>query len=196
MQEIVRSLSALKGVRHAAIYKQGVLTHEDLTAAQEASLISSSLIISQIFSAAKAIGKSHNEVFIGVNSGYLAGFQLSDNCVALLVTEKKINFPMMSVGVKSAAEMLRQLVKEEQSEPDNNDALRPVFDRYAYLLTDFLGPVAPIIVDDAVDAWKKTYVQSPQNLPHLLALIAAEMDSPKEQASFLAQAEKITLSNL
>jgi len=199
MQTIVDSLCALKGVRHAAIYKQGELIHSDLTEAQQASLMKSSVVISQIFSAVEAIGKTHNEIFIGVDSGYLAGFRLHTDYVALLLTEKKINFPMMSMGVKSASEMIKQLAQQEQAELERlrlisqahvvpevptEALLIPVFESYTTLLIGFLGPAAEIVVDEAVDTWKKTYVQRVENLPYLLALLEAELDSPQEREAF------------
>lgn len=210
MQDIVDSLCALKGVRHAAIYKQGELTYSNLTEAQQVSLINSSVVISQIFSAIEAIGKTHNEIFIGVDSGYLAGFRLHTDYVALLLTEKKINFPMMSMGVKSASEMIRQLEQKEQAERDRlesiaatsqpqqspevptEQSLLPVLDSYTQLLREFLGPAAEILVEDAVDTWKKTYVQRAQNLPYLLALLEAELDSPQERQAFIKKAAGVT----
>ncbi|PWQ96326.1 hypothetical protein [Leucothrix arctica] len=205
MQVIVDSLCALKGVRHAAIYKQGKLIYSGLTKAQQASLIKSSVVIAQIFSAAEAIGKTHNEIFIGVDSGYLAGFRLHSGYIALLMTEKKINFPMMSMGVKSASESIKQLVQQEQAELDRlailsasqsttvsavptEESLRPVFNSYTKILTGFLGPAAEILVEDAIDTWKQTYVQRAQNLPYLLALLEAELDSPQERQAFSTKA--------
>lgn len=205
MQEVVDSLCALKGVRHAAIYRQGELIHSSLTEAQQASLIKSSAVISQIFSAVEAIGKTHNEIFIGVDSGYLAGFKLHTGYVALLITEKKINFPMVSMGVKSASEAVKQLEQQKQAELDRlrllsenqtiavaevptEALLLPMLDSYTKLLASFLGPAAVVLVEDAVNTWKKTYVQSPQNLPYLLALLEAELDSPQERELFLTKA--------
>jgi predicted regulator of Ras-like GTPase activity (Roadblock/LC7/MglB family) len=207
MQAIVDSLCALKGVRHAAIYKQGELTHSCLTEAQQASLMKSSEVISQIFSAAEAIGKTHNEIFIGVDSGYLAGFRLQTGYVALLLTEKKINFPMISMGVKSASETIKQLVQQEQTELERlrlmnqvepevptEELLIPVLESYTTLLTGFLGPAAEIVVEEAVDTWKKTYVQRAENLPYLLALLEAELDSPQEREAFATKAAGVVLT--
>jgi predicted regulator of Ras-like GTPase activity (Roadblock/LC7/MglB family) len=215
MQAIVDSLCALKGVRHAAIYKQGELTHSNLTVAQQASLIKSSAVILQVFTAAEAIGKTHNEIFIGVKSGYLAGFKLHTGYVVLLLTEKKINFPMMSMGVKSASETIKQLLHEEQLELDRlarlsvgktsivkssdlsilptEESLRPAFDSYTKILTGFIGPAAEILVEEAVETWKQTYVQRAENLPYLLALLEAELDSPQERHAFATKAAEVTL---
>lgn len=211
MQDIVDSLCALKGVRHAAIYKQGELVHSNLTEAQQSSLKKSSAVISQIFSAADAIGKTHNEIFLGVESGYLAGFRLDKGHIALLLTEKKINFPMMSMGVKSASEAIKQLVQQEQDELERlrllaansqpvaavdvptDESLVPVFDSYTKLLMGFLGPAAEVVVEDAVESWKKTYVQSTKNLPYLLALLEAELDSPEEREAFSIKAAGVKL---
>ena len=213
MLDIVESLNALKGVRHAAIYKQGQLTHHQLTEAQQASLIKSSAVISQIFSAAEAIGKSHDEIFIGVDSGYLAGFRLHAGYVALLITEKKINFPLISMGVKSASESIKQMIEEEQAEAariaaysasatnapsqiPTDESLRPVFESYTKLLTMYVGPAAEVLVEDAIETWKETYLQRPQNLPFLVALLEEELESPQERQSFADKAAEVALPTM
>ena len=76
----------------------------------------------------------------------------------------------------------------EEAEVPVEESLRPIFDRYTRLLTTYLGPAASVIVDDAIDVWKKTYLQTPDNLPHLIAILEKELDSKKERQAFSAKA--------
>ena len=111
------------------------------------------------------------------------------------------------MGVKSASETIKQLVQQEQTELERlrlmnqvepevptEELLIPVLESYTKLLTGFLGPAAEIVVEEAVDTWKKTYVQRAENLPYLLALLEAELDSPQEREAFATKAAGVVLS--
>lgn len=214
MQAIVDTLTALSGVRHVGIYKNGEVIGSNFTDELQEAMLNSSEVISQLFLALESVEKTHNEIFIGVNSGYLAGFRLHAGHVAVLLTDKKLNFPMISMGIKSAAERLKQELEEAQqkleyqqnslaaaaevsvtSEP-TNEALLPIINQYVYILTEFLGPAASVVVEDAVDEWKGTYVQSSSNLTHLVTLLLKELDTVKEKQLFKAKADRVILTDM
>lgn len=208
MQAIVETLCALSGVRHAGIYKNSELISDNFPENQTSQMTSSSHIVDQIFSALESVNKSHNELYFGIDSGYLAAFRLQDGYVALLLTDKKINVPMISMAIKSASQTIKQQAEDklgaqdrlvpisEIETPDKGkepeipveESLRPIFDRYTRLLTTYLGPAASVIVDDAIDTWKATYQQTPNNLPHLVAILEQALDSKKEKQEFSAKA--------
>lgn len=208
MQAIVETLCALSGVSHAGIYKNSELVSSNFPDNQTSPMTRSSHVIGQLFSALESVNKSHNELYFGIDSGYLAAFRLQDGYVALLLTDKKINVPMISMAIKSASQTIKQQAEEDRAEqsrlaqpsplntPDEieeavvpvEESLRPIFDRYTRLLTTYLGPAASVIVDDAIEVWKKTYLQTPDNLPHLIAILEKELDSEKERQAFSAKA--------
>jgi hypothetical protein len=214
MQAIVETLTALNGVRHVGIYKNGEVLGSNFTDELEQAMLNSSEVISQLFLALESVEKTHNEIFIGVDSGYLAGFWLYAGHVAVLLTEKKINFPMISMGIKSAAERLKQELEEaqqkfeqqqtalaaandvsESSEPTNEELI-PFINQYVYILTEFLGPAASVVVEDAVTEWKGTYVQSPNNLTYLVTLLLKELDTVNEKQLFKAKADRVILTDM
>ena len=214
MQAIVDTLTALSGVRHVGIYKNGEVLGSNFTDDFQQSMLNSSEVISQLFLALESVEKTHNEIFIGVNSGYLAGFRMHSGHVAVLLTEKKLNFPMISMGIKSAAERLKQELEETQkkfeqqqivssaadeavaSTEPTNEALLPAINQYVYILTEFLGPAASVVVEDAVEEWKGTYVQSSSNLTYLVALLLKELDTVKEKQLFKAKADRVILTDM
>lgn len=213
MQSIVETLSALNGVRHVGIYKQKKIISSNFSEEVEVAMSHSSDLVAQIFLALEAVKKTHNEIFIGIDSGYLAGFRLFGGHIALLLTDKKINFPMVSMGVKSASEMLKQHAEElEQQlarqsqvagEPvesveaiPTDESLIPVFNQYVYILTEFLGPAASVVVHDAVEQWKGTYVQSANNLPYLVALLENELETSKEKQLFNLRVESVNVPDM
>ena len=176
-------------------------------------MLNSSEVLAQIFLALESVEKSHNEIFIGLESGYLAGFRLFGGHVALLLTDKKINFPMVSMGIKSASERLKQTLEEEQQlaglslSSENNtqdkppteptdERLIPVINQYVYILTEYLGPAAGIVVEDAVEEWKGAYEQAPNNLTYLIALLENELDTIREKQLFRLKVEKVPLPDM
>jgi len=208
MQTIVDTLTALNGVRHVGIYKNGEIVSANFTSEHQQAMLNSSEIVTQVFLALEAVEKTHNEIFIGIDSGYLAGFRLFGGHVAILLTDKKINFPMVSMGIKSASEMLKQQVEEAQQaqarqdqvvspnaavlEVDPTDeTLIPVIEQYVYILTALLGPAARVVVDDAVEQWKGTYVQSTNNLTYLVAMLENELETENEKKLFKSEVERV-----
>lgn len=213
MQAIVETLSALNGVRHVGIYKNGEVLGTNFTPEAQQAMLGSSELVAQIFLALEAVEKTHNEIFIGINSGYLAGFRLFGGHVVLLLTDKKINMPMLSMGIKSASEMLKQQLEEAQKNQarqgqftyqnidvavvdPTSEMLIPVVNQYIYILTEFLGPAAKVVVDDAVEGWKGKYDQTPSNLTYLVALLKNELETDKEKQLFMARIDKVIVPDM
>lgn len=114
MEQIVNSISRLKGVYHASIYKDGEQLASTFDEDQYDSMLDSADVISQIFSALEAIEQSHNEIFFSIGKHYLAAYLLNDDYIVLLLTEKKINFPLINMGIKSAAGKIAHKAKSQQ----------------------------------------------------------------------------------
>ncbi|MGB1310145.1 MAG: hypothetical protein ACPG47_02995 [Leucothrix sp.] len=214
MQAIVETLTALSGVRQVGVYKNGAIISSNFSDELQDAMASSSEVIAQVFLALESVEKTHNEVFVGINSGYLAGFRLFGGHVILLLTDKKINLPMISMGIKSASEMLKQqsaeamqLIAAQQNQAaglpqetmvtePTHEAIVPVIHQYIYILTEFLGPAASVVVADAVEQWKRDYDQRPNNLTYLLASLENQLDTDKEKQLFKAKAEMVILPDM
>ena len=209
MQAILESISALNGVRYAAIYKAGQLLASNFVADRTEAINRSGDMLGQAFSALSAVNKSHDEIFFSLQDGYLAAFKLQDGHLAILETEKKINFPMISLGLRSVSETLRQQAEERQAELERqerllaasnlsepeiplNHELIPQFESYISLLTTYLGPAARVVVADAVDIWKRDYDQTEKNLPYLTALLEDSLELEGERKKFSLQAADIS----
>ena len=62
MQAIVETLTALNGVRHVGIYKNGEVLGSNFTDELEQAMLNSSEVISQLFLALESVEKTHNEI--------------------------------------------------------------------------------------------------------------------------------------
>ncbi len=207
MKQIVKSLSRLKGVHHATIYKDGELLASSFDRSKSDAMLDSAEIMAQIFSALEAIEQSHDEIFFSIGENYLVAYLLSDSHIALLLTDKKINFPLIGMGVKSASGKISRKAKEEEkrkteeashetkiqatSDIPTDEAYHDKFEQLSVALIEYLGPAAKFVVEDSVSLWKKKYIQNTENLPHLVEFIVAELSTDSEKEQFSKQANKI-----
>ncbi len=209
-EQIVGNISGLRGVLNACLYKDGKQLASSFPNEQNESIINAAEIIEQAFSALESIQKSHSEMYFSVDGKYLAAYKLHDAHFAILLTEKKINFPLIHMGIKSASEKLKHALDEQEKERalaeaqkqtaesptgmsvPTNSSLVTTLNQYSAVLTSFLGPAARFVVDDCVDAWKQKYTQTEENLPHLIELIQQELDSDDEKESFAKQIQLMT----
>ncbi len=199
MKSIVNSISNLKGVHYACIYHNGKQLASTFPE-DEASLARAHEIIDQIFSALLSIKRSYNEIYFSFGDNFLAAFLMHDNHIALLLTEKKINFPLINMGVKSASTKIRLKSEAEKlrysatlssiSHPASvsnsgiNPDIEPILEKLSTKMVYFLGPAAPLVLEDCLKQWKEKYIQSKENLPHLIELIQKELDSEGEKNEF------------
>ncbi len=204
MESILKGITLLRGVHYACIYQEGKEPVSTFPDEMSASMNLSHDLIDQIFSALKAIDKSHNEIYFSMGDRFLVGYLMHETCIAILLTDKKINFPLVHMGIKSASAKIQRKIKEEQQEkiarlapqqvaaeqvPPTDEELQPVLDQLSTILKKYLGPAAIFVFEDDVKKWKKTYIQSHENLPHLVEIIKQELDPNKEQADFYQQAK-------
>ncbi|PID46461.1 MAG: hypothetical protein CSB47_03955 [Proteobacteria bacterium] len=214
MQTVVDTLCSLAGVRYAGIYQDGEPLGSNFPESQQAAMMNSSGIMSQIFFALDSVQKTHDELYFGVEGGYLAAFCLDKGRVALLLTDRKVNFPMISMAVKSASETIKHQLATKQPEqshqqfsttpdaqtatptaaPPVEDSLQSIIEQYTHILTDLIGSSAHVMVDEAVTRWKKTYVQTPDNLPYLLMILKETLESDQDKEAFMARAADVPAS--
>jgi predicted regulator of Ras-like GTPase activity (Roadblock/LC7/MglB family) len=211
MENILKNIAILRGVHHVCIYQEGKEPVSNFPVDAHEAMALSHDLIDQIFSALKAIDKSHNEIYFSIGDKFLVGYLLGETCIVLLLTDKKINFPLLNMGIKSAAMKVKRIIKEQEKQkivpqmlaptpiarrdsvqsiaPDSE--LQEVLDKLLNILKQYLGPAAIFIFEDEVAKWNKTYVQNRENLPHLVDIIKKGLDPNKEQADFLKQAQVV-----
>lgn len=207
--QIVTNLSGLRGVHYASLHKDDQELATSFPSDMAESIGQASSLVEQAFGAIEAIGKSHDEMYFSVEDRYLAMFRLYDSHIAVLLTDKKINFPLIHMGIKSASEKIKQFIEAEEKKKEleaaqakatttgtalivpTNESLLTIFNEYSAVLTSFLGPAARFVVDDCVDQWKHRYLQTPENLGYLVELIQEELDSDEEKEKFAQQVNAI-----
>ena len=204
MESILKGIALLRGVHHACIYQEGKDPVSTFPDDMSDSMALSHDLIDQIFSALKAIDKSHNEIYFSIGGKFLVGYLIHETCVAILLTDKKINFPLVNMGIKSASAKIQRKIKEEQEAkiaslspqaaidqiPPTDTELQPVLDQLSEILKKYLGPAAIFVFEDDVEKWKKTYLQTSENIPHLIGIVQQGLD-PVEQKEFAQQAQDV-----
>ena len=175
-------------------------------------------MVEQVFSALQAIDKSHDELYFSVEDKLLAAYLMFDSHIAILLTEKKINFPLIHMGIRSAsAKIKRQIALTTEvetttaSEPENevqesspekvtdtqvkSDSADPeldsILDKLLKELINYFGPAAKFVLEDAVIQWETKYVRSRNNIPELGEMLQEELDTAEEKRDFSQFVTKI-----
>jgi hypothetical protein len=120
MEKILQGISQLKGVNHACIYNfkqddKGFLG-TTFPATQQENIQNSTDMIEQVFSALQAIDKKHNELYFSVENKYLAAYLMDEQHIAILLTEKRINFPLIHMGIRSASKKLQNKLRSQRQQ--------------------------------------------------------------------------------
>lgn len=203
MENILKGIAILRGVHYACICQEGKRPVSTFPDGLNESMTLSYDLIEQIFSALKAIDKSHNEIYFSIGDKFLVGYLMHETCIAILLTDKKINFPLINIVIKSASAKIHRKIAEEQQAkiarlaPQGEatqptlEILQPVLAQLSDILKKYLGPAAIFVFEDDVKKWKKRHVQSVENLPHLVEITMQGLDPNTEQAEFSEQAHAI-----
>lgn len=110
IEGVLAQLTALKGVNHAGVYSDRHGLFSTLPAGQQAGIGNAARMIGQIFAALRSIDMAHNEVYVEFDDILIAAYEIPDSILVLLSTERRINFPMVGMGVKSVAAKIRELL--------------------------------------------------------------------------------------
>ncbi len=203
MDNVLKSIQTLNGVYDVCIYHESSILGSTFSDEKNHPIKTAIPIVEQIFSALASIEQQHDELYIHVGDKLLVIYRFIDCCSFLLLTDKRVNFPLINMGVKSAIGKLRGLKHQAEKQPTAMSnalpvrlspptaSIQPILNQWRDLLFDYFGPVAPLIFNDALYAWQHTESADQSNLPRLLALLLAEFDSVKEREAFQKRAEAV-----
>ena len=203
MDSVLKSIQTLNGVYDVCIYHESSILGSTFSDEKNHPIKTAIPIVEQIFSALASIEQQHDELYIHVGDKLLVIYRFMDCCSFLLLTDKKVNFPLINMGVKSAVGKLRGMIHQAEKQPSSmpgapplrlsppTASIQPILNQWRDLLFDYFGPIAPLIFNDALYAWQHTGSTDQPNLPRLLTLLLAEFDSAKERDAFQKRAEAI-----
>lgn len=209
MDDILESIKGLRGVHDVCIYHDHQILGSTFPLAQQAPIHAAVPMLEQVFAALQTIQQDHEEMYMAIGDQQLIAYQIKDCGTVLLLTEKRVNIPLVHMGVKSAGNKLKAALAMRAATPIQTAAtviatppaatvqeeasveidLKPILDQLQTLLLDYFGPAARFIFSDALDEWKQQGAPQYQNLGQLLDLLLAEFDSGQEKHSFQRSAE-------
>jgi predicted regulator of Ras-like GTPase activity (Roadblock/LC7/MglB family) len=215
IENILTTISKLKGVQHACLYRDGkdVLStfpdnFKDITVLGQK--------MEQIFFGLQAVDKSHDEIYFSVEDKFMVAYLMYDSYIAILLTDKKINFPLIYMGIRSASSKIKRHVIlhsekthvfTEQQKPSNpievfsaspprlispaDEKLELIMSQLLEELINYFGPAAKFVFEDAIIQWETNYVKSRDNIPELGDILLNELDTTKEKNAFSQFVKKI-----
>ncbi|MCK5813894.1 MAG: hypothetical protein KAH03_06535 [Cocleimonas sp.] len=113
MKSILENIVALRGVHYACIYQSGEVLASTFPNSNEEGISNAAQAVEQIFSALEAIGQAHNEVYLTMGEMLLISYLFDDEYLVMLLTDSKINFPLIHMGVKSASVKIKTISSEQ-----------------------------------------------------------------------------------
>jgi len=135
MQDITDNLNGLKGVQAVALVMDEETVTSTFAEEKNAALLASAEMIREYFSATESLEKDYHEIFFSLPDSYLVAFFIADDLpLILLKIDKKVNLPLINMGVKAALVKLKKqltlarptLVNESEiAEPISASALPP-----------------------------------------------------------------------
>jgi predicted regulator of Ras-like GTPase activity (Roadblock/LC7/MglB family) len=220
MENILTAINKLNGVHHVCLYRDNkdmLSTFPD----EHQGIESMAQMIEQVFSALQSIDKSHNELYFSVEDKLLAAYLMYDSYIAILLTEKKINFPLIHMGIRSASAKLKRHITlnaapapivptpvatsasievspkakaapaPEPTITPIDPALEPIMDQLLTELINYFGPAAKFVFEDAIIQWETKYVKSRNTILELGEILKEELDTSAEKTAFSQFVTKI-----
>jgi predicted regulator of Ras-like GTPase activity (Roadblock/LC7/MglB family) len=109
MDAILKTLTSLKGIHYASFCQDNGACHSNFPPEYEDKITNIHETMEQLYSAIVAIEKEHNEIYWVLDEHMLISFNINDVGIFVLLTEKKVNFPLISMGIKSATSKIKKL---------------------------------------------------------------------------------------
>lgn len=214
MKAILNDLTSLTGLNYGYIYQDDQVLATNFPEVLQDKLANVGHMIAQMFMSVDAIGQSHDEIHFELEDNFLIGYRIEDDLLVVLLTEKKINLPLIHMTIKSAHKKIKTLaanatpIAAQPSPPPSQAVVEPAapanvpattvsveteekIAKVLDLLVDYLGPAASIVFDDVADLWKRNFTPNQENLIELVRLLMQELDEKTEQKDFLKAASKI-----
>ncbi len=169
-------------------------------------------MIEQMFMTVDAIGQSHDEVHFELDDNFFIAYRVDSDLLVVLLTEKKLNLPLVHMTIKSAVKKIKALATEAPSvAPAPVAAVAPPempatpvakpsaisletkekMNQILAVLIEYLGPAASIVFDDVKQLWQRNFSPTQDNLIELVKLLMQELDEKSEQKSFLKNASRV-----
>jgi len=215
MKNIINDLTSLKGINYGYIYKDDQVLATNFPEVLQDKLSNVGHMIGQMFMTVDAIEQTHDEIHFELDENFLIAYRVDEDLLVVLLTEKKINLPLIHMTIKSAEKKIKALADAPiptptpESTPVSPPTIAPEvkqsipavvtmtvetevkIDQIIDLLMDYLGPAASIVFDEVAEIWKRNFTPNQENLIELIKLLMQELDDKSEQKSFLKMAAKI-----
>ncbi|MGB0466031.1 MAG: hypothetical protein ACPGF7_00700 [Pontibacterium sp.] len=212
MLDILHDLEAYSGAQHSGISLKGALVTTTCPSALKQDLERSLQVVRQLLSGVNNSGHCYRELHLELDHHLLLAYQLSDDCILLLLTRKGVNMALMSTSVRSVKDRLLCALEKAVELPSSD--LQPVFpvgetgfiqagaplgEEEAAAFSDLMNKLCDRLVDASgsggavsfyriLNEWKHEHGMNKYKLPVLLKQLSEELHEPHTRESFLQDA--------
>lgn len=216
LNKALAGVSALKGVDAVCVYHQQHMIASTFSAEQSVLLLPALQMIEQTFDAAEAINHPYEELYLILEEHMLVIYPLEQQYFILLLTDKKVNIPLIHLSIKAlvgksldALKANTQAITLQSTNPQpstpltastpiikTNTETKPLridaevqkqLNALKELLVHYLGPAGRWVFEDAVSEWQS----NSSSINQLIPLLLSEFDSEQEKAQFQQRANAL-----
>ncbi len=108
----------------------------------------------------------------------VVGMPLKEGSALLTICESQANCSLVATTAALLAADMRDKMdeKDHAAETTNSDTdLQPIYTKIEQALTDAIGPVAGILMQDYIDKWKESGPETTDRLAELTSMLAQEI---------------------
>ena len=110
MNTILKNLQSLSGVREAFVYLEQDGFFSTVVGNKRNAMQETAPLIEQIFAALAVIGKDHDQIYFSTHEQMLAAYYFKDVGMVMLLTDRKVNVPLIHLSVKLASARIRAML--------------------------------------------------------------------------------------
>ncbi len=116
IESILKKINSLKGVQQACLYREGKDLVSTFPDSEHDNMVCLAKKMGNIFFALQEIDKSHDEISLFIDDQLIVAYSLYDSYIAILLTDKKINFSQIHMGIYSASSKIKSNIARSKKE--------------------------------------------------------------------------------
>ena len=211
MLNVLNNIETYSGAEHSAISWKGALIASTCPAVMHRELARIQVSVRKLLDVAgQAADDGYREIHMLFDRNLVAGYQLADGCILLLVAKKGSNLALLATAARSARvpllKALRSATPEQlmaaqrdaraELEASEQHAMTELMSKLSNLMVDHAGSEGAVTFYSTMNEWKQQHGNDKYKLPALLKQLAVHLNDSSSRESFLSSAVSIVRSYL
>jgi len=198
MNAILQDIQTLGHINYSFVYHDGHIKASTFPKVLQGKLEFASHLMHKIIQSIEVIEHKYNEIIMQFAEHYLVTYIIEKDMFIALLAEKKVNFSLLNMTIKSAIPQIKELALSskgvasagKQETTDNETALQDLsswLDSMKLALSKRIGPMAGILFNDCLEEWQAKFPVSQNTLKELARIASNTIEDRKARLQFLQE---------